>query len=320
MSALQTFFDTNPALAAILPPVAIALATTMLLAYSGLGFLVGTLELRGIQTRRAAYDKCAHQLATICLVLGWCLLIASRIWIFFNSDGYVPQSFLGSIIELSWGALGIAVITASMHFALWKIMSAHKILHSILAYLSGLNGILATVAILGALRLLTALDLPNAADLSLRDLFNFRGFPSPLLSASVLLIPLCIGMPAALAPAWLICRRNRDDFGRDYYNTMVPWCAHWAFFSWVIVTLLLGLSSAADIWQTVTTAGMAGLSMEDAILCVARVLPALLATLLWALVWKTATPMRYKAGIALALLLSIPSGYFLFTDATSFIF
>ena len=176
MNSLEAFFSFNPALAAILPPVIVAFVVSTLFAYAGMGYMVGFLQIHGVHAQRSAFDKCAKQLATLGLILGWCLLIGARIWIFFNTDSYVPRSNLGKIIELGWGCLGIAVVTSSLHFALWKPFNSHKIMHGSLALLSGINGTLAVVAILGSIRLFSALDLPNAAELNLYELFNFRLF------------------------------------------------------------------------------------------------------------------------------------------------
>jgi len=101
--------------------------------------MVGFLQIHGVHAQRSAFDKCAKQLATLGLILGWCLLIGSRVWIFFNTDSYVPRSFLGKIIELGWGCLGIAVVTSSLHYALWKPFKEHKMLHGALALLAGIN-------------------------------------------------------------------------------------------------------------------------------------------------------------------------------------
>ena len=114
MNSLEAFFSFNPALAAILPPVIVAFVVSTLFAYAGMGYMVGFLQIHGVHAQRSAFDKCAKQLATLGLILGWCLLIGARIWIFFNTDSYVPRSNLGKIIELGWGCLGIAVVTSSL--------------------------------------------------------------------------------------------------------------------------------------------------------------------------------------------------------------
>lgn len=319
MNSLEAFFSFNPALAAILPPVIVAFVVSTLFAYAGMGYMVGFLQIHGVHAQRSAFDKCAKQLATLGLILGWCLLIGARIWIFFNTDSYVPRSNLGKIIELGWGCLGIAVVTSSLHFALWKPFKSHKIMHGSLALLSGINGTLAVVAILGSIRLFSALDLPNAAELNLYELFNFRLFPSPLDYACGLFFPLIAGMPAAFALVWLLVRRRRDDFGRDYYNNMIPWCARWAFVAWIFISGLYLLTVVADLWQMIST-GSFDLGLDEGVTYALRFLPALVACRIWFLVSRSPMPLRHKPEIIAAFILCFVSGYFIFSDATSFIF
>lgn len=328
MSSLQSFIDGNPALAAlvqspvlaaIVQPIAVAIPMAFLLGFAGMGFLVGTLEFLGVSRGRSAYDKCARQLAVCALILGWIMLVGIRIWIFFNSDSYVPQSFLGMIVELSWAALGFAIVTASLHFALWKLMVNHRIIHGSLAILIGINGIIAVTALLGSLRMLTALDLPNATELTLWDLFNFTVFPSPFLDSAMHVIPLCLAMPAAAAAVWLVLRRRRDDYGRDYYNNMVPWCCRWALGFWILATVVTGLCVGSDIWA-MTSGGTFVPTIQECAVYAVRFLPPVIACILWAVASRSATPMRHKTALVLAFFLCMPAGYFLYMNATSFVF
>lgn len=317
MEILQSLLA-HPILGPILPVLGAAVPMTLLLCYVGLGFMVGTLQIAGVRTQRSAYDKAARQLSALSLILGWILLVFSRIYLFFSSDSYVPQSLLSTIVELSWGVFGFAVIASSIHFAVWRFLSTHRIAHSLLVFLAGVNGIAGIYAILGSLRMLIALELPNANQLTLLDLFNFNIFPSPLFFACVMVVPLVMAMPAAAGLIWLVIRRNKDDFGRDYYNTMMRFIASWGFMAWIPAILLLAGICYLEVRPVIDSG--ADVTIMAATLVGARVVPALLACLCLCAISRAALPMRLKPLAILGLLLSMPAAYFLFEDATSFVF
>lgn len=315
MNVLQ-LYSSNPVLAVLFPILGAAIPMTLLFSYTGLGFMIGTLQIKGIRTGRSAYDKAARQLAVLALLLGWALLVVSRIWIFFKSDGYVPQSFLATMVELSWGIFGFAVIASSIHFAMWKPLANHRGIHAFLGFFAGLNGTFALFVLLGALRLVTAVSLPNAAELSLYDLFNFRVIPSPLVNAAALVLPLSLALPASAALVWLIVRRNKDDFGRDYYNTMLSWCGRWGMVAWGLVTVLFLVSAGLDIRPLLDQPNPVP-PQELAIVAVRVLLPLIICATM-AAVGKSTLPMRLKPWMILAFFLGMPSAYFVFKWATSF--
>ena len=316
MNILQTLLS-HPILGPVLPVVWAALCMTVLLAYSGLAFMVGTLEVTGVRTKRSAYQKAARQLAVLCLALGWILLICSRIYLFVSSESYVPSSLLATVTELSWGAFGFSVIAVSVHFAVWNFFEKHRIWHALLIFLAGINALASIYAILGSLRLIAALELPNAALLTLADLFNFT-FPSPMYNAIFVTLPLTIAMPAAVALVWLAIRRKRDDFGRDYYTTIMKWVARWGFMAWIPVVLVAGVFVYFEVVPLLDAESE--ITAMTVATQLAHFLPALLLAISMGCISKSDLPMRYKALALLSLFLSMPCAYFAFEDATSFVF
>lgn len=315
MNFLQ-LYSSNPVLAVLLPILGAAIPMTLLFSYTGLGFMTGTLQVKGLRTGRSAYDKAARQLAVLGLILGWALLIVSRIWIFFKSDGYVPQSFLATMVELSWGIFGFAVIASSIHFAMWKPLTNHRGIHAFLGFFAGLNGTFALFVLLGALRLVTAVSLPNAAELSLYDLFNFQVIPSPLVNAAALILPLGLAMPASAALIWLIVRRNKDDFGRDYYNTMLSWCGRWGMVAWGLVTILFLGTAFLELRPLLDQPNP--IDPQTLALVAARVVLPLIICITMAAVGRSPLPMRLKPWMILAFFLGMPPAYFAFKWATTF--
>ena len=116
------------------------------------------------------------------LILGWLLLIGGRIWLFFTQDGYTPDSLPSFLVEMSWMLLGIAVLISSLYYALWKALKNMPVLHVTLGVLSGIQGCVAVISSLAAARFLTALTHPDAAALTLGDLF-LPAWNAPLWSA-----------------------------------------------------------------------------------------------------------------------------------------
>ncbi len=310
MNTLQALFSAHPALTAI--------PLLLLFAFTGLGFMTGTLQVLSVRTKRSSYDKAARQLCSLALILGWVLLICSRVWLFFASEGYVPKSFLATVVELSWGMFGFAVIAVSVHFAVWRHLGGHRILHSLLAFFAGINGSVAVYAILGALRLVTAMDLPNASELTVLDLFNFSVFPSPLISACALTLPLILGVPPAAALIWLMLRRGKDDYGRDYYNTFLSWCARWGLRAWVVVTLL----TAVDVWfeaQAFLATG-APFGPEEGVTMGAHMLTPVALCLIFGGISRSELPLRQKPWMIASVFLCLPPVYFLYMNATAYFF
>ncbi len=314
---LQTLFA-HPLLGPALPVIGATVPLTMLLAFAGSGFMIGSLQVAGAISKRSSYDKAARQMASVALVIGWLLLVGSRVWLFFSSDSYVPASMVANIVELSWCIFGFAVIALSVHFAVWRFLAAHRICHSLLAFLSGINGVAGCAAILGSLRVLMALELPNADKISLPDLFNFQLFPSSLWYAGAMILPLALALPASFGLVWLLLRRRRDDFGRDYYTKTMKWVSLWGAIAWIPVIVLTGAIVFLEI-ESVLRSG-AQLTPSMLLLHGCRLLPSLLTCIFLIVIRCSSLPMRLKPLVWTALLTSMPAAWYVFEDTTTFVF
>ena len=149
--------------------------------------------------------------------------------------------------------------------------------------------------------MLTALARPDADMLTLGHIY-VPGFGTPFWCALFWSLPLMLAIAGGMGAFWLVLRRNYDDFGRDHYNTMLPWCATWARNAWAVFWVVLLASSVFDVqnaWQNDT------FTVTDAIMESAELLLWLVPALLWTFVARSATPMRHKITLLAALVLAI---------------
>lgn len=306
MDALRHLGQSFPLARMGLDALSIALPLAALLAFAGLGFMSAAARALAVTRKRASYEKCARQLALLSLLLGWALLICGRVWLFFTQSSYTPDSISDFMVEMSWIMLGLAVLINSMYFALWKFLLKLPMLHVGMGVVSGIQGIIATVASLAAARLLTALARPDADLLTLGHIY-VPGFGTPFWCALFWSLPLMLAVAGGMGAFWLVLRRKYDDFGRDHYNTMLPWCATWARNAWAVFWVILLASSVFDVqnaWQNDT------FTVTDAIMESAELLLWLAPALLWTFVARSATPMRHKitllAALALAVAIMLP--------------
>lgn len=313
MELPRQWMQTCPFLQTGLDSLCITLALAALLAFAGLGFISATARILAITRKRSSYDKCARQLAHLALILGWTLLVAGRVWLFFVQGSYTPDSLPDFMVELSWIMLGIAVLISSLYFALWKFLVKVPILHVVMGMISSVQGCIAVAVALSSARMISAYTSPDATSITLGDIF-FPGWFSPFWRALYWTLPLILAMAAASGAMWLTLRRQRDDFGRDHYNSMVSWCAVWARNAWAIFWLIFLASTVAEIQQ----AWQGGVfTTENALRESAKVLVWLVPLILWTIVARSAAPMRHKFTLLAALIMALAFMLPYYTQATS---
>ena len=220
-----------------------------------------------------------------------------------------------SVHEVCWVVLGLAVIFSCVYFLLWKtLVQQLPLVHIGVGIFGALQGALALALVLADLRLASIINLPQAEGTTiLLDDALLPVWGTSYAAAVCFALPLLLGMPAAFGAVWLLLRRKRDDFGRDHYNTVLPWCAAWARNAWGLVWLLLLVFSGLDIYR-LTQAG--SLVTEDGITAGIRVLLWLIPPLLWHMTARSAAPLRHKVGLVLALIISCAFMLPFFMDLT----
>lgn len=289
-----------------------AMSLQLLLELSGLGGLAVAFLAEGLaEARQQVFlRKLARQLSAMSLwLLGYTLLSAgAMLWIVLR---HRPES-LKPLLDDPFLALplaaafGLAVLLAAVYCATWKPLRERRTLHRCIGLLAALAGF-------------TGLALALAAKLTLADPFlhGWYYLPSTLaglylyvpaatfwpLLAHVLLWAMAGG--AGLGLAYLLMRRNRDDFGRDYYAYAVRWLARLA-----AVPALLQLGAAAALLLPMWGAIPPAMKSTATGLAAGGAMAAVLAAVLLFSVARAEAPLRSKPAIlgAVALLAAALAG------------
>lgn len=149
---------------------------------------------------------------------------------------------------------------------------------------------------------------PGQAALSIFDAFaGISAWQPPLWALFAWLLLLCPALGAACGQVWVLFKRRRDDFGRDYYSFALKSCARVGRLS-AIISLIPAFFA---IWTlsiqplAATAASEAGLpvagvnALHANIWAAAGLLLPLIAALLWTRVARSATPLRHKVALLL---------------------
>lgn len=288
-----------PVLQTILDILYVVIPFSMLLAFAGILFISSAAKILSITRKRAAFDKCSRQLALLGLILGWLLLIGSRVWLYYTQDESLKGTFINFMLETSWLLLSMGVLLSSIYFTLWRILKNMPTLHSTIGIISACQNCLALVSAMVTTRMFVLIK-PDK-DVLTPDLFP-DAWNDPLWTAACITLPLIFAMAGAYGAAWLPLRRKQDDFGRDYYNQMIPWVTGWAKNCWLILWLLLLFSAGIQIWQSYEAGP---LDKEAMIAVLIQLLFWIIPFLLWTFVHSKKIPIRYKYVLYLAFILAI---------------
>ncbi|MEG2171890.1 MAG: hypothetical protein RRY29_01365 [Desulfovibrionaceae bacterium] len=297
-SFLQPLGIASPGIQLALDILTVILPLTALSALAGLPFISLTAEVLGQLRQRAFYDKGARQLAALAALLGWLFTLGGGllVWSRLDTAARYPAVVQGYVV---WYACIItATLCLSLHYTLWKTLRNWRLCHQNLAFVGGCCGAIALYAGLSLLDNECRIDqgLPAAPDMW--ALF-VPHYPSPLWNILYYLPSLAVGLGAGLGTLWLLLRRKRDDYGRDYYNTILPWCATWARNAWVLLWLILLSFSLMDIFLT-WQEGESPFLLDAAIFQALHILLWALPALLWTMAARSKTPLRHKLTLIFA--------------------
>ncbi|WP_029893338.1 hypothetical protein [Desulfohalovibrio reitneri] len=282
---------------------AIPLSFNLLLVMSALGMplLAAVNETKGRAKGGVLARKCAQHLSrlglwtalfTVLVAGGAVVMLVTRTQ---TLTGEIAPVFAPLLLPL----LGVWLLAALAYDLSWKRLKSTPGTHlglGWLAALCGLGGLFVFQAFLSAASV--PLHAEQAAAPSLATLLPPPGtdFFWPLTVGHLLLAPACA---SALAPAYVLLRRPRDDWGRDYYAQSLRRLAG-------LSLLFMPCYLAAHGWlvwkawqafgQALTTPALLWPWLAGAAACVA-------ACVLWRVVCRAENPLRHKIWIWFALLL-----------------
>lgn len=277
--------------------------TCLLLAVTGLPFLCLSAQRQAVTRHTAFPDKLARQGALLATLAAFILAAASMAVILrtvqIRPD--LPEGPFRATLLAAPALLAGTGICAALYLAGWKRIRG-SVLHRCAGLAAGVGGIGATVGGYSLARTVLLPGHPLPADATAAaTLRALVGAPAdsllwPVLAQSVF---VAAGAAGALCLAWLLTRRDRDDFGRDYYNYAFGVCARWA-----LGGTLCAMPVTVYVLYRAATLASPNLTALPPLLPLAGTLVLPLAACgLWGTVIRSATPLRHKVGIVSALVL-----------------
>lgn len=294
---------------ALLPHMAaLAGALFFILASAGGPLMALATELLAPSRKKPFMDKLALQAANLVVMLALALgltVCALEALARVQPERFIIPLELKPFAWLCAGAFGAAFVLLAAYRASWKTLGKErKKWHKLL----GILCVFCTVAclVLSAVLAWAVSIAPLELGLgrSLRAFWpGLTGLPKgsafwPLLAQMLVAAPAAAG---ALCLPYLILRRTRDDFGRDYYAYVSRFAAAWTA-AWAALQL------ASQGWLAYALRGsLAPLALENKALVSwgASGVLWLLAAACWLWISRSAAPMRLKPVMALALLLAV---------------
>lgn len=280
----------------------VVLPFAALLILAGLPVLCIAGDVLATTRKRSFYDKGARQLTGLAMGLAWVLVAAEGGMLYMRLG--MPATFVlpppGDL--LYWISLVAYALCATLYAALWRPLRTLPALRRLWGALTAASGFWALYVALIIMEndALAAQGLPRVQ--ALPDMLLPTGV-SGIWNALAYIFPLALSLAGGTGALWLIARRHRDDYGRDHYNTMVPWCARWARNAWIVIWLILLGFSARQLYTIRQTLGQ--LPPQAGVEAATRLLLWILPALLWTPTLRSAVPLRHKLALVLALLLGM---------------
>lgn len=251
-------------------------------------------ELAAKSKGKVFYDKYGQQAGSMGRIL---LILLIAIWgaAFAVIFARFPQlaakvSTLGTPLMYACATSLAFFVLGLVHFSTWKSMRNAKGVHIALGLLAAAVSVAAV-----AMAVPAKLMIAQPGEASFQSVFS----SSMALPMAVMYPLLSISSAAALSCAYLVLRRNRDDFGRDYYNFGLRLAARWA------VIPMLGFLACQGWLYAVLPGPVKTMTMETTLGCVwlGAVAIGVLCLIPWILIARSETPLRLKGFGFLALVL-----------------
>lgn len=242
-------------------------------------------EMTAKTKKRVFYDKYGQQVGRMGLILIIILLVVDAVAIgigFTRFPKLYEQIFVADSPLIPAGiALAAFIVLAIPYFATWKAMRNAKGGHMAIGMLAALASLVAVV-----LAIPEKLKLGIAPD-AVQPLADAAAIAIPMTASYVMGI---VSAAAGLSCAYLVIRRNKDDFGRDYYNFSLKLAARWA------LTPMIGFLACQGWLFAVLPESFKTMVMGTplGIVWAAGAGIGLLCSILWFVVARNDTPLRMK--------------------------
>lgn len=265
-------------------PLALALAA------SGLPLASAVLLFNPPKRVKVFRDKFGQQTATCALLCGLAALASLAGAAVALRAQYPPAA----AFWLAWplplaplaGGLALSAVLAAVYRAAWQSMKDRRALHAGIGTGASLAAFGLGYLFLSFFRHFALSPQDPAADPAL--------FLPPLGSSAWIILPglpaFCLVLAGALGSLYLIHRRDKDDFGRDYYAYSLKMACKWALFAALAVLADLAALFAV-LWPVARELPIRPVFFWSQ---AGAALSLLMACLLWAMVVRNQNPMRLK--------------------------
>ena len=299
----------NDLLAFMIVMALICLPLALALGAAGLPMSTAYLAINPPQRVKVLRDKFGQHGATLAIFLGMislvCLGLTGLIlsWKFPDWASF----WLGwplPLLPMSC-CLGLAAILLCLYRATWHALRNKTLVRACLGLGSTAMGWIFSYLCLTAFRHFVVSAIAPTVDIDF--------FLPPIFSSTWLIWPQTLALSLCLAGGssalYLIHRREKDDFGRDYYNYCLKLASKWACLA-LLAAVALQLTLAAMLWPQVKDLPVRGVFFWGQALSICA---SGLACLLWVEVMRSQTPLRLKlhlitAWVAVWLELSLVCG------------
>jgi len=195
--------------------------------------------LRKVKHLKIFIDKFGQQASTFALLGGlWTFVVLCAA---LTATRLLLPARAASLVgfPLPLAAIAAPVLLGGMAFlsyrGLWQRLKTQKSRHAMIGIGATLLLWVGFYAGLAAVRAL-ALDLP----LPLRPDFLLPPGNAPFWRLLILGLLLSLALAGTFTGAWLVWRRNTDDFGRDYYNFTMRLAARIGFIAHIAALVVMG--------------------------------------------------------------------------------
>jgi len=277
----------------------------LLLCLAGLPLLAVAGQSLAYSRGRGAYDKCARQLGRLGSWLGVVAVIWGGIALGMQYQSLptldlknlaARENALPLLMAGGWLCVVLFTLLNCLYTCLWQRLRTASRLHQLLGFLAVLAATAAVYAALLHLHARTAAFAVSApADLRSLLMPDVEPFWTMVSYAPFAAVALAGGYGAL----WLLLRRVADDYGRDHYNLVIPWCAGWARNGWLFLWLFVACRTGWRVFLLYEATG-GKLDWVQFAPDVFGLLVLLPPGLWWLGVSHSATPLRAKIALFLA--------------------